>query len=275
MACGTPSESGNGALAARFFEKGWCRFPHDPALAAWVERTLPAARATVTDPANAEWHRCGGTWFAGVNVLPNDATGAVPAGTPVAGEAVAFIRGQLGLDDFAWDRAQVSVCYPGYPRPMQGETDAAYRYRRDRDAAHLDGLLRERPDRRRFLREHHGFILGIPMVEASAEASPLVVWEGSHEIVRAAFADLFAGTPPDDWKSLDVTDAYVALRRTMFERCPRVEIAARPGEAYLVHRLALHGVAPFRPTATAGPDGRMVIYFRPRTGNAEAWLTAP
>ena len=36
-------------------------------------RPAPAARAAVSDPANAGWLRCGGTWFAGVDVLANDA----------------------------------------------------------------------------------------------------------------------------------------------------------------------------------------------------------
>ena len=264
-----------GVTADHFFETGWCRFSHDPALAEWLAATLPAARRAVAAPENAEWLRCGGTWFAGVNVLPNGPTGAVEGGPELACEAVEFIRDSLGLAGFAWDRAQVSVCYPGYPRPMPGETEAAFRYRRDRDAAHLDGLLREGPDRRRHLREHHGFLLGIPMVEAGAGASPFVIWEGSHEIVREGFRDIFDGLPPGRWGEVDVTDGYHALRRRIFDTCARVEIAAKPGEAYLVHRLCLHGVAPWAPSARAGPDGRMIVYFRPPVGGPEDWLQAP
>ena len=37
-----------------FHEKGWVKFPFDPVLADWVEHALPAARASVTDPAHAE-----------------------------------------------------------------------------------------------------------------------------------------------------------------------------------------------------------------------------
>jgi hypothetical protein len=59
-----------------------------------------------------------------------------------------------------WDRAQVSVCYPGYPKPMDGETDGQHRFRRDRDAAHVDGLLGLGQPKRRFLKEPHQFILG-------------------------------------------------------------------------------------------------------------------
>ncbi len=258
-----------------FFDRGWRRFPLDPVLAEWVRQTLPAARDTVTDPANAEWLRCGATWFAGVNVLPNDATGAVAGGAQLAGAAIDFVHDVLELDDFGWDRAQVSVCYPGYPRPMPSETDAAFRFRRNRDAAHVDGLIREGPDRRRFLREHHGFLLGIPMVEFPTDASPLVIWEGSHESVREAFGTAFEGVAPEQWAEIDITETYHATRRRIFEDCKRVPIAARPGEAYLVHRLALHGTAPWGESATAGADGRMIAYFRPVTGTPGDWINAP
>ncbi len=272
MGCATPSEPAPGSPIRSFLENGWCRFPFDPVLAEWVEQTLPAARDTVTDPANTQWLRCGGTWFAGVNVLPNDGAGAIEGGPPIAGTAAEFIRDELALHGFTWDRAQVSVCYPGYPKPMPEETEAAFRYRRHRDAAHLDGLLREGPERRRFVREHHGFILGIPMVEAGEGASPLVVWEGSHETTRSTFREVFENVPPESRANLDVTEAYQALRRRIFDHCARVEVAAGPGEAYLVHRLALHGVAPWQPGATATQDGRMIVYFRPETGGPETWL---
>lgn len=254
---------------------GWCRFAYDPVLAHWVAATLPQARRAVAAPENAQWRRCGGTWFAGVNVLGNDSTGAVPDGLPLQGKAIDFIANVLGLPRVSWDPAQVSVCYPRYPLPMPAESPAAYGYRRNRDAAHVDGLLREGPDTRRHLREHHAFVLGVPMAETTAGASPLVVWEGSHEVMRAAFAKLFAGTAPERWGDIDATESYHAARRQVFETCRRVTVEARPGEAYLVHRLALHGVAPWADGATAGLDGRMIVYFRPELSGPEPWLNAP
>jgi len=258
-----------------FFEKGWCRLPFDPVLDDWVRQSLGAARATVTSPKFAEWHRCEGTWFAGVNALPNDDDGAVADGPPLAGDAVNFIQGTLGLTDFAWDRAQISVCYPGYPKPMGQESEANFAFRRDRDAAHIDGLRREEPDRRRYLLEHHGFILGIPLVEASDDAAPVAVWEGSHHFARRGFEKIFADTDPAKWCELDITDAYHAVRREIFGACKRVTISAKPGEAYLIHRLALHGISPWSETASAGPDGRMIAYFRPEVGTPQDWLSAP
>lgn len=258
-----------------YFDKGWCRFAHDPALADWICHALHTARGAVEAPGNAQWLRCGGTWFAGVNVLANDAKGAVGGGPALAGHAVDFISDTLGQTGFEWDHAQVSVCYRGYPQPMPSESEAAFRFRRDRDAAHVDGLRREGPDKRRHLREYHGFLLGIPMVETDAGASPLVVWEGSHEIIRETFQAVYEGVPVGQWGGIDVTEIYHAVRRRIFDSCQRVEIAARPGEAYLVHRLCLHGVAPWAPSAKAGPDGRMIVYFRPEIGGPGDWLQAP
>lgn len=258
-----------------FFESGWCHFSCDPALAEWVKRTLPAARSAVAAPENSRWLRCGGTWFAGVDVLPCDPAGAVNGGVRLSGKVVDFIHETLGMPGFAWGPAQVSVCYPGYPQPMESESEAAYQFRRNRDASHVDGLLPEGPERRRHLREHHGFLLGIPMVEASADASPFVIWEGSHEIIREAFRALFKELAPEEWGDVDATQIYRSARRQIFDACERVEIAATPGEAYLVHRLALHGVAPWAPSAMAGPDGRMIVYFRPEIGGPEDWLNAP
>lgn len=258
-----------------FLTRGWCAFPHDPALAGWVQATLPAARKTAGDPEHAHWLRCGGTWFAGVNVLANDAEGAVEGGPKLSGLAVDFIYEALGLEGFSWDRAQVSVCYPGYPKPMESESEAAHRFRLNRDAAHVDGLMRVGPCRRRRINERHGFLLGIPLVEFSKDASPFVIWEGSHEIIRRAFIPLLEGVAPERWGDIDVTDTYHAARREIFDHCARVEIALRPGEAFLVHRLALHGTAAWASAATAGPDGRMIAYFRPEAGCAGHWISAP
>lgn len=255
--------------------RSWCRFAYDETLARWVEQALPAARATLAAGDNAKWLRCGGTWSIGVNALPNDAAGALAGGTPISGRAVDFVRNDLGMQGFEWDRAQVSVVYPGYPLPMASESAAAFRYRIDRDAAHVDGVKREGPRRRRYLLGHHRFVLGIPMVETGTGASPLVVWEGSHEFVRRVFQERFGAMPPASWRREDITELYQSVREKIFAACERVEIVAQPGEAYLVHRLALHGIAPWSAPKSDGSDGRMIVYFRPETEATETWLTGP
>jgi hypothetical protein len=229
------------------------------------------------DPAaKSAWLRCGGTWFAGVNILPNDAEGGVTSEgvPPLAGAPLDFIRDVLKIEPTPWDHAQISICYPGYPQPSEAESDAAFAYRLNRDAAHVDGLIRD-PARRRKPGEQHAFILGIPLTETDPKAAPLVVWEGSHEVMRRALSKALAGVSPQDWDEVDVTEAYHAARRECFETLERVEIFARPGEAYLLHRLALHGVAPWRGDEIRP---RAIAYFRPTVAEPDApdwWLTAP
>ena len=262
-------------LAEQFFTDGCCRFEYDAELKSWVDAALDPARATLNDPAQAKWLRYQGTWFAGVNALPNDASGAVGGSGPLGGRAVDFIAAELGLSGFAWDAAQVSVCYPGYPKPMDGESEARVRFRRERDAAHVDGLLPEGRERRRHLREFHGFILGIPMVEFDQGASPFVVWRGSHRIIQDAVRARFSGLAPESWGEQDITEVYHDIRSQVFDSCERIEIHARPGEAFLAHRLVLHGMAPWRDGAAAGADGRMICYFRPDPFGPEEWLNHP
>jgi len=257
-----------------FFERGWCRFPRDATLQAWALRTLPAARAAVSLAENAKWLRCGDTWFVGVNALPNGPDGAVTGGIPLTGRAVEFIRESLGMS-VAWDRGQVSVVYPGYPRRMESETAAAFRFRRDRDAAHVDGVLRRGARKRRYLQAFHSFIFGIPLVEVRADTSPMVVWERSHELVRRSFQEFFGDVPIERWPEEDVTDLYRSVRRDIFEQCRRVVVSAVPGEAWLVHRMTLHGIAPWTRSPAGRNDARMVVYFRPEMEARRAWLEAP
>jgi hypothetical protein len=228
--------------------------------AAWADAARPralAALATHPDP----W-RAGGTWQAGVDALPNDAIGAI-GGT-------AFPWDALPLTPVPLHRAQLSAVCPGYPQPDGDE--AAHRWRLTRDNAHLDGLIPEGPARRRHIREPHAWILGLPLTEADPAASPLVVWEGSHAILRDALRAALAPHPPDRWPDVDVTDAYIAARAEALRRCPRRELPARPGEATLIHRLALHGVAPWAPGAKADPEGRVIAYFRPLLPSVADWL---
>ncbi|MCY4334495.1 MAG: hypothetical protein OXC60_07445 [Litoreibacter sp.] len=252
-------------------ERGWCRFPFDATLAKWVTHASGVANELAQNEQNiADWLRCGGTWFAGVNILPNDAQGRVLDGPPLAGEAISFVERQFGASHL--DRAQVSIIYPGYPTPMEGESEAAFRFRRDRDAAHVDGLLPIGPQRRRHLQEPHGFVLGLPLNQTSQGASPMVVWEGSHDRMREAFRGVLNDVSPDRWGGVDLTDIYQETRKSCFETCQRVTVHAVPGEAYLIDRLALHGVAPWTTGADAPAAGRMIAYFRPELEDISDWL---
>ncbi len=248
--------------------RGWMRLGPDPAIAAWADAARPIALRVLAESDEA-W-RCGGTWFAGVDALPNGPRGEIGA-VPLPDGLLAH----LPVRPAHWHHAQVSTLRPGYPRPWAGEGDAAYRYRQTRDAAHVDGLLPIGADRRRMLREPHAFILGLPLTRASVGAAPLVVWEGSHEIIRSALSAVLSHHSPGDWPDVDITDAYHAARREVFASCRRVCLPAGPGEAVLLHRLVLHGMAPWAEGATADPAGRAIAYFRPMLSEWADWLGSP
>ncbi|MEJ6394921.1 hypothetical protein V8J82_16775 [Gymnodinialimonas sp. 2305UL16-5] len=243
-------------------DSGWQVFPPEPVVLDWVASALSAALA------HDEPLRHGGTWQVGVDALPNDAAGRVGDGPPFGGAALRA-AGAMPLHP-----AQISVVHPGYPRRDPEESEAAHRFRRNRDAAHLDGLLPEGPGRRRHLREPHAWILGIALTEADAQAAPLVIWEGSHHVIGVAFAQIFEGIPPGAWGDLDVTEAYQAARAKVFETCRRRALPLRVGETVLLHRHLIHGVAPWAEGGRADPAGRAIAYFRPCFEQVERWLNA-
>lgn len=260
-------------LKQKFDAEGYLRFPASGATQRWASAARDGGVTALDDPVHAHWWRHGRTWFVGVDALPNAGDGSVGGGPPLAGPAIDFVRDELGFAR-PWHSAQVSVCFPGYPQRDDSESETAHRFRLMRDAAHVDGLHAEGPERRRHMREFHDFILGLPLTEADAAAAPLVVWAGSHLIMQEMLRRLFAGRAPESWGDVDATDAYQEARRRAFAQCPRIELPARPGEATLVHRFALHGVAPWGESASASPHGRMIAYFRPETVDRERWLHA-
>jgi hypothetical protein len=244
-------------------DPGWRRIGPHPAIRAWADAARTAALETLAT--SAEPWRCGGTWFVGVDALPNGPDGSI--------NGTAFPWPALPLTPQPLHKAQLSVIRPGYPQPSPDETPAAFAFRRDRDAAHLDGLLPIGPEEARMVKEPHAWILGMPLNDTTA--SPLTVWEGSHEILRKALLDALIPHPPETWCNIDITTPYQTARRQVFATCRRIKLPARPGEATLLHRLTLHGVAPWQPGDTAPPEGRMIAYLRPLLTDVETWLTAP
>lgn len=257
---------------SQYVSRSWCCFPQSESILRWVNWARPYAFDALTLPQNQPWIRQGETWFVGVNALPNDSRAVIDGGPGLEGDAIDFLHQTLGFDEIEWDRAQISVCYPGYPGRSEDESAAAYGYRLRRDAAHVDGLLPEGKARRRHLRELHGFILGIPMTAMHPASAPLVVWEGSHPIIRDHLRKAFADRDPAQWTEVDVTEAYNQARKIVFNTCNRVEVVAKPGEVYLLHRLALHGIAPWQDLGQTEPH-RMICYFRPYLNSPESWLS--
>lgn len=240
-------------------DQGWQLIDHHPAIAAWAKAAHALALETLAS--RPEPWRCGGTWLVGVDALPNTAFGAVPG--------AAFPWDALPLTPEPLHPAQLSVIKPGYPQPSPTESEPAFKYRLNRDAAHLDGLILQ-PDGARMMQEPHHWILGIPL--NMSDASPLVVWDGSHLVLRAALACALAPFAPADWAKVDLNPAYQAARRDIFATCTRRSLPVRTGQATLLHRQTLHGVAPWQPGDTAPADGRIIAYFRPQMASVQAWL---
>lgn len=243
-------------------DKGFMTLPFDLRVADWATVAYGLACDLVADAqVRARNLRHGETWFVGVDALPNDASGTV-GGVPLKGPWEAHVP------DLPQHRAQLSIIYPGYPKQDAGESDGNHRYRKNRAAAHVDGLLPEGPERRRFAKEYHAYILGIPL--NSCAASPTLVWPGSHHRMGAALRSALLDAA--DPGAVDITDSYQAARRAVFAAGDPVPLRAQVGESFLIHRHALHGTA-----AWAGPaqaEGRMIAFFRPAFAQVQDWLAA-
>ncbi|MFT4620773.1 MAG: hypothetical protein ACI9KS_001381 [Sulfitobacter sp.] len=245
----------------RFEADGWTFFPAEDATQRWVEAVLPLARTAL----ETSERRHGRTWAPGVDLLANGANGAVPGGPPLRGEATS--KAQSLFTPLALHRAQISAVWSGYPQRDAAESEANHRYRAKRDAAHIDGLLPEGPNRRRHLREAHAWVLGVGLGEAVA--APLVIWPGSVSIFRTAFRRFYGPHPVQNWGDLDVTDLYQSLRRDVFETCARIEVPLCRGEAILLDRHMLHGTAPW---ADSGQGCRITAFFRPELPHWADWV---
>jgi hypothetical protein len=242
---------------------GWRRVA-GPEIAAWAQAARePALAALAADPAP---RRSGGTWQPGVDLLASDALGGI-AGAAFPWEA-------LGLAPRPMQPGQLSAVHPGYPqaeRPPGADPAAARRnllWEREACNAHVDGLAGDKLHRPR------AWIAGLPLTRADPGASPLVVWEGSHRLILRAFRSVLSAHPPETWPQVDLGPAYRAARAEAMRTCPFRALPGVPGEAVVLHRLALHGIAPWAPAAAAEPGGRVITYFRPSLERVEDWIDA-
>lgn len=243
--------------------EGCLRFEATPQTRAWAEVVKRRALEIAADPENRDVNlRHGGTWYVGVDALDNEETGTV-SDTLLRGpwEASLPVHGPL-------HRAQLSIIYPGYPKRDPDQSEANHQYRINRCAAHVDGLLPIGPERRRFPQEFHAYVLGIQI--NSCDAAPTVWWKGSQEIIGVALREAIGERDP---REVDVTEAYHGARKRVFETCEPERLAGPPGSAFLLHRFALHGTAPWNGAVQS--EGRIVAFFRPEYSDPHAWLTAP
>ncbi|MGX9354498.1 hypothetical protein ACS3SW_04880 [Roseobacteraceae bacterium S113] len=256
-------------LMDAFERDGYVQFPYASETFSWSQAALVRAREIMDAPEQAAQWQCEGTWFVGVDALDNDTHGHVGAAM-LKGPGPAMAQALFGA--LPLHAGQLSVVRPGYPRPRDGESDAAFGYRLRRDAAHVDGLLPLGPDRRRVLAEPHAWILGLPLTKADDAASPLVVWQGSHRVMGEALSAALRDVAPHDWGAFDLTEVYQAARRDVFARCTRVALPAKPGRRSFCTGMccmALHrGPKGLRPTrlAASSPISARNSSRPPRTG---------
>ena len=215
--------------------------------------------------------RCGGTWFVGVNFLNNDPSGRLN-NISFKGDAVKAITTRYGELFFGWDEAQISICYEGYPRQDENEPPGAFEYRKNRFGAHIDGILPVGEAKRRFAREFHAFIFGVPLVDCNEHTSPVVVWEGSHHIIREYISKALSNIPVNRWKNEDITEIYNSARREVFFKCKQKTILVPLGGSYIMHRFTLHGIMPWREKEKLKECGRMIAYFRPTFKEPKLWF---
>jgi len=241
---------------------GFVIYPHDPRVAGWSDKAAEVMRPIAQDPAvQAANLRHGNTWFVGVDALSNAPDGAIDD-VPLLG------AWRDAVPTLPLHRAQVSIIYPGYPKQDVGESDANHRYRSNRSAAHVDGLLPVGPQKQRFAMEYHAYILAIPLGKVAA--APTVVWEGSQTIMQRALREAIGDADPSH---VDITDAYQAARREVFDCCPKVPLNITKGQAALLHPFLLHGTDPWDPeVGDSDGHGRMTAFFRPDLGDGRAWL---
>ena len=217
-ACGVEHAAQGVRMVDALLQRGWCRFAEDAAVRAWAEAALPAARVAMHDPAQAHWWQCEDTWFVGVDALDNDARGAVAGGPSLCGAPVSVISEMFGVACPRCTRHRFRWCGKGIP------SRARARVRR-RSAIACAGTRRmwmafapKGAARRRRIAEPHMFILGLPLTGCRAGGLPR--WCFGKAVTRSCapvFATALADHKAEDWGQVDITEAYVAARREVFE----------------------------------------------------------
>ena len=152
------------------------------------------------------------------------------------------------------------------------ETANAFKYRKNRFNTHVDGVVPVGEAKRRYAREYQTFIRRIPLVDYSEFLAPVVFWEGSHNIMHYYLSKQLILLKDGLSKNEDISGIYNEARREIFTKCKPKSVTALVGGSYLIHRLALHGVMPWRGNQKLGDGERMIPYFCSQLNEAKFWL---
>ena len=256
-----------------FYELGWRFFPEDKHMFEWANHAKRWVKKKLSKGQYTDSQlRCAGTWFVGVNFLENNSIGEL-GDVDFYSRPIMEVMTEFGNYVSGWDQGQVSICYPGYPKKMSDESEAAFKYRKQMFGAHVDGILPMGKNRRRYFKEAHAFVLGIPLSSFNKDAAPLVVWEKSHLIVRSMIWKKLKDFEVRTWSDIDITETYHEARRLVFRVCKPKIIWAPVGSGFIVHRHTLHGIKPWASGGVSEDCGRMIAYFRPMFTKNEYWAS--
>ncbi len=229
----------------------------------WADAAASYADTILSDPRTLAQQdlRHGKTWMVGLDAIPNLADGSLN-GVPLKGPWKNHVPAQLPLH-----RAQLSVVFPGYPQQDNTQSAANHRFRVNRSAAHMDGLIPEGPNNQRYARELHAYILGIAL--NTNPDSPTVYWPGSHLILHKAIQEACRNKPLQE---TNLTETYHTARKLIFDTCDCVPVPTIKGGSVLLHRFTLHGTAKWTSNNKAH---RAIAFFRPEVADPATWLTDP
>ncbi len=267
-----------------FKSKGWCFLSKDIHTCRWIDAVKEriCKKFEHAEYENEDF-KSGFTWFAGVNFLANGPSGGVD-GVPFSLKLWSELSTKFGSGIKYWDAGQVSICWRGYPKKDPLETEKSFKYRLNRFASHVDGLIPLGTKKRRFVNEFHAFILGIPIVNNRLDSAPLVVWEGSHVIFRNMFGKVFLNIPETEFCDMDLTEIYQQYRRKVFLTCRPKQVVPANNQLYILDRHLLHGVTPWKLDNDLAKwhyegqfgvnplQGRIVVYFRPSYKDPIDWI---
>lgn len=91
--------------------------------------------------------------------------------------------------------------------------------------------------------------------------------------MQSALRKAIADKPAAD---VDITVAYTAARKQVFEDCEKVPLILRRGQSAVLHPFILHGTDRWGRGAEPSGEGRMIVFFRPQCpGGASQWLATP
>ena len=175
--------------------QGYYVWPWRQDIFQWSQSLLTPARQAMATPEHQHWWHHQNTWFVGVNALPNNPHGQVAKGKAMMSWLQGLLETYCLHAPLNLDKGQISTCHMGYPQQDQDEPNQNYYFRKHFYAAHMDGLIPEGKQRRRYLKEYHSFILGVPLTEHDAQAAPLMVWPNSHQRLQTWLLNEFANIP--------------------------------------------------------------------------------